>query len=81
MEVNFIEKYTKLSEMKPGDSAVSKDRKEFFICGYYYCKTLKKNNIVILNVNMLYSQYTDNIDLNQPVKILKSGDKFVCEVG
>ncbi len=80
MNVQFVEKYTKLSELEEGQVAVSKDRNEFFVCGHHYCKTLKLNKKIILNVNKLWDQYTENIDLNQPVKVLKSGDKFVCEV-
>ena len=80
MEVTFVEKYKKLSDMEEGEVAVFKDRKEFFVCGHHYCKTLKANKKIILNVNKLWDQYTENIDLDQPVKILKSGDKFICNV-
>ena len=80
MEVQFVEKYNKLSDIEEGQTAVSKDRKEFFVCGHHYCTTLKLNKKVILNVNRLFNQYTEDIDLDQPVKILKHGDKFVCEV-
>lgn len=78
MNVEFIEKYVKLSDMKEGDTATSKDRSSFFVCGYHY-DTLKKQNVrIILDLNNLHDQYTEKRDMNQPVKILKSGDKFVC---
>lgn len=78
MNVEFIEKYDKLSDMGEGDTATSKDRKSFFVCGHHY-DTLKKQNVrVILDLNNLFDQYTEKRDMNQPVKILKSGDKFLC---
>lgn len=80
MEVTFVEKYNKLSDMEEGQVAVSKNREEFFVCGHHYCKTLKCNKKIILNVNKLWDQCTEKIDMEQPVKILKSGDKFICGV-
>tara|TARA_R110000782_G_scaffold72920_3_gene145845 strand:- start:687 stop:935 length:249 start_codon:yes stop_codon:yes gene_type:complete len=78
--IEFIEKYSRLSDMKAGDTAVSKDRKDFYVCGYHY-DTLKKKNVeVILNVNSLFDQYTDNRDLSAYVKILKKDDKFMCSI-
>lgn len=79
MEAQFIEKYAKLSDMKPGDVAVSKDRTKFFVCGLHHDKLMKKNIPVILDVNELYNQYTDKRDMNHPVRILVKGDKFVFE--
>jgi hypothetical protein len=76
--VEFIENYSKLSDMEPGDSSVSKNRENFFVCGFYYCSLKKKNVKVILNINALQDQYTDNRDMSQPVKIIRKGDKFVC---
>jgi len=79
MNVEFIEKYQPLSEMKEGDTATSKDRESFFVCGYHY-DTLKKQNVkVIMDLNHLSNQYSEKRDMNQPVKILKPGDKFVCK--
>lgn len=80
MKVTFVEKYTKLGDIEEGEVAVSKDRRNFFVCGYHYCATLKLNRKIILNVNDLSNQYSEDIDLEQPVKILKAGDKFVCEI-
>ncbi len=78
MDVQFIEKYEMLSDMKEGDTATSKDRTNFFVCGYHY-DTLKKKNVrVILDLNNLFDQYTENRDMSQPIKILKRGDNFVC---
>jgi len=80
MEVLFVEKYTKLRDIKEGQVAVSKGRGEFFVCGHHYCLDSKENKKVILNVNHLWNQYTEQMDLDQLVKILERGDKFVCEV-
>ena len=41
MDVNFIENYQKLDDMSAGDTATSKDRESFFVCGLMY-DTLKK---------------------------------------
>ena len=80
MHVDFVEKYVPLSAMKPGDTATSKDRESFFVCGHHY-DTLKKQNVtIILDVNNLHDQYTEKRDMSQPVKILKLGDKFVCKI-
>jgi len=78
MNVEFIEKYTKLSDMVPGDTATSKDRTKFFVCGHHYDTLKNKNVLIILDLNNLYDQYSENRDMDQPVKILKAGDKFAC---
>lgn len=78
MIVEFVEKYVPLSAMEAGDTATSKDRTSFFICGYYYDPVLKNNVKVIHDVNDLTNQYTEKRDLSQPIKILKGGDKFIC---
>lgn len=80
MKAEFREAYNKLSDMMPGDVAVSKDRKRFFVCGWRHCIFAKDNVEVVLEVNELNNQYPDKRDMSQPVKILKNGDKFVCEV-
>ena len=78
MNVEFIEKYTKLCDLSEGQTAVSKDRTKFFVCGLCYCQFKKKNVRVILNMNKLYDQYSDDWDMNQPVKVLGGDDKFLC---
>lgn len=76
MDAEFTEKYDKLSDMRPGDTAISKDREKFFVCGYHRDKLMDKAVFVILDVNRLHDQYTDKRDMSQPIKILKRGDKF-----
>jgi hypothetical protein len=80
MNVTFIERYVKLSDMKAGDTATSADRKSFFVCGHHYDKLQKQNVKIILDVNHLTNQYSEVRDMNQPVKILKEGDKFSCSI-
>lgn len=77
MEAEFIEKYDKLSDMKPGDVAVSKDRTKFFVCGWHRDKLMDKGVPAILDVNNLHDQYSDKRDMSQPIKILDRGDRFV----
>lgn len=80
MKAEFKEVYSKLSDMKPGDVAVSKDRECFFVCGYAHDRIKGGNMMIVLEVNDLSNQYPDTRDMSQPVKILRRGDKFVCEV-
>lgn len=80
MKAEFKEAYNKLSDMKPGDIAVSKDRETFFVCGWRHSANLNDNVSVILEVNQINNQYPDKRDMSQPVRILQYGDKFVCEV-
>jgi hypothetical protein len=79
MVVTFVETYDKLSDMNAGETATSKDRESFFVCGYYYDEAQKQNVKVILDLNNLYDQYTERRNMSQPVKILKAGDKFICQ--
>lgn len=79
MEAKFIEKYSLLKEMQPGDIAVSKDRKKFFVCGQYYDKEKKENIKNILNLNDLRDQYSDSWNMNTDIRLLKIGDKIVIE--
>jgi len=78
LNAEFIEKYVKLSEMKAGDTAISKDRERFFVCGHHYNFLKKGNELSILELNDLSDQYSDKRDMSQPVLILKRGDQFVC---
>ena len=78
MNVEFNENYSKLSDLEPGQVAVSKDREKFFVCGYCFDKLTSKNIRVILDMNDLSDQYVDKRDMGQPIRILKFGDKFVC---
>ena len=78
METNFVEKYSKLSDMKAGDVATSKDRELFYVCGYHYDKLKKANVPVVLEMNNLDDQYTDKRDMSKQVRILRPGDKFMC---
>lgn len=49
------------------------------MCGYQYDTEKKKNIKIILDLNHLSYQYTDRIDMSQPIKFLRKGDKFICE--
>jgi len=78
MDVQFHEKYVPLSDMTAGQTAVSKDREAFFVCGWHMDALARKNKLVIHDMNNLHNQYTEKRDMSQPVKILKAGDKFTC---
>lgn len=74
MNVNFIEEYIELSEIREGQSAVSKDRESFFVCGYRYDSSRRARVKTILDLNNLLS--AEDINMNQQVRILKAGDQF-----
>ena len=76
MNAEFIESYNMLSDLKPGDVAVSKDREKCFVCGSRRDEDSGMNVSVILEINSLYNQYPEKRDMSQPVKILGKGDKF-----
>ncbi|PHS13429.1 MAG: hypothetical protein COA78_06745 [Blastopirellula sp.] len=78
MKAELIEKYIKLSDLKVGQIAVSRDRKNIFLCAYEY--KAGKNYSVIVELNNLGDQYTDNRDMSQPVRVLASGDRFVIDI-
>ena len=77
MNTEFIEKYDKLSDMKPGQVAISKDREKFFVCGWGCPQGSAKPVHIILDMNNLHNQYPDKRDMSQEIKILVQGDKFV----
>jgi hypothetical protein len=80
MNITLNEKYVRLSSIQVGETATSKDRESFFVCGLYYDE-LEKNNVkVIIDMNNLCNQYSDARDTDQLVKILKSGDRFTCSI-
>jgi len=79
MEVEFKESYTKLSDMKPGDCAVSKDRKKFFVCGFNWDEVSQQKYVVILEMGNLEDYNIADRDEDQPVTFLKPGDRFECK--
>lgn len=81
LKVNFKEKYVRLSDLVPGQAAVSKDRESFFVCSHHYCKVNKANVPAITQLNNLTDQYADKRDMSQLVRVLESGDSFSCTQG
>jgi hypothetical protein len=80
MNVIYHENYVKLSDMNTGDTATSADRKSFFVCGHHYDQEKQYDIRVILDLNNLNDQRPEDMDMEQPVKILKSGDQFHCSI-
>lgn len=81
MEAHYIESYDKLSELKPGQLAVSKDRESLYLCTWAPAKgDIKDSYLAIIDLNNPTDQYIYNLNLEQPVKILSRGDKFVMTV-
>lgn len=79
MKSQLIEKYQILKDMKPGDVAVSKDRKKVYVCTHHYNFLKKDNERIIINMNDLYEQCSDHRIMTEPIKILRTGDKFYFE--
>ena len=80
MKAKFIERYDKLSEMNIGNIAVSADRSKIFICCHAYDIESACTRKVIINLNDLHGQYCDKWDMNQQIKKLVKGDKFLIEL-
>jgi len=78
MTVEILEHTIPLSEMKPGQCAVSRDRKQLFACGYAHING--ENHAVVFELNKLDNQYTDKRDKHIRVIPLRVGDKFYFEV-
>jgi hypothetical protein len=79
MKAQLKEKYSRLSDMNPGEVAVTADRKSVFICTYIWNKDTGTNNVGFVNLNYPADQYTDKLDLTQPVRICVQGDEFVVQ--
>jgi len=75
MEIEFIEKYEVLKDLEPGEIAVSKDRQSLFLCARVNEKEF--DLVTFINLSRLYMQSHEEGDINQPVRKLKKGDKFV----
>ena len=80
MDAEFIEKYGRLSEMRSGDMAISKDRSQVFVCGTWSPDKDKGNQLVVLDLKRLSYQYSYDRDMTQLVKILQRGDQIVITV-
>jgi hypothetical protein len=81
VQAEFLEKYVQLSELDVGRVAVSKDRKTIFYCLWVPTKdVVADSHKAIIKLNDPHDQYIFKLDLNQPVKILERGDKFVFTV-
>lgn len=76
IKTELVEKYDKLKDLESGDIAVSKDRKDIFICGYAIFGSAKPQRVV-LKLNDLKDQHPDKWDVHQDVKKLIEGDKFI----
>ena len=81
MKSHYVEKYDKLSDLHPGQLAVSKDRENLYLCLWVPAENGEKDSFkAIIDLNNPTDQYVYNLNQDQPVKILSSGDKFVITV-
>ena len=81
MDAEYIEKYERLSSLKPGRLAVSMDRKNLYLCLFVPKPGgVKDSFCTVVDLNDPTRQYVYDIDMNQQVKILPRGDKFVITV-
>lgn len=79
MHVRFIERVIKLSDMKPGQFAVSRNRQTVFACGNVWNKTAQRNEQVIMNLTDLSSQYSDKTDMGQAVTLISSANAVAIQ--
>lgn len=78
MDAEYIERYIKLRDINIGDIAVSKDRKHLFARCRFRSEFSVKDGIV--DLKKISDQYVDRIDMEQPVKVIQNGDKFVLTI-
>jgi hypothetical protein len=75
MEVEVIEKYDKLRDLRPGQMAVSKDRQKVFACAHVMIRGNPMPQV--FELTDLRSQYPDKIDKEQPVRVLGEGERIL----
>jgi len=80
MDAEFIEKYDRLSQMRAGDIAISKDRSQVFVCGAWSPDKKEGNQLVVLDLKRLSYQYSYDRDMTQLVRKLQKGDQIVLTV-
>jgi hypothetical protein len=81
MDAQYLESYNKLSDLHPGQLAASKDRKSLYLCVWVPALHGAKDSYkAIIDLTNPTDQYVYNINMDQPVKILSTGDKFVITV-
>jgi hypothetical protein len=67
MKVTIVEPTIKLRDLKPGEIAVSPDRKDVFACANFTSLDGKIASLAIFKLNSLTCQYQDNWDYDRPV--------------
>lgn len=80
MNAEYQERYNKLSELRPGQIAVSKDRKSIFLCGRGKTASGWNSDLTVLDLNSMETEHAGQFDMDQPVRKLKKGDKFTITV-
>jgi len=80
MKAEYLEKYDMLKDMTPGSVAVSADREKLFICVYVPNKERNDSHIAVVDLNNSCDQYVHKENMNQQIRILSHGDKFVFTV-
>ncbi len=80
MEAEYIEKYDKLRDLQPGQVAVSANREKLFICVWAPNQGRSDSHKTIFDLRDPTNQYVFHQDMNQPIKKLERGDKFIFTV-
>ena len=68
------------AELRPGEVAVSKDRKRTYLCCWVPDQSRNDCYPAIIDLANPTDQYIHKTDLDQPVKIIPIGDRFVVTV-
>lgn len=74
----FVEKHDRISDMRPGDIAVSLDRKRLFVCAYLPDKN--SNAYTFFDLKKLDDWYLHRVTPDTPLRLLAKGDKFIVTV-
>jgi hypothetical protein len=80
MKAEYLERYDELNTLRPGDVAVSKDRGKLFLCLWVPNADGTDCHVAIVDLDNPCHQYVHKLDLNQPVRKLAIGDKFLITV-
>lgn len=80
MDAEYIEKYDMLKDLKPGEVAVSANREKLFVCVWVPNADNTDSHRAVFDLNDPYNQYGFKQNMNQKIKKLERGDKFVFTI-
>jgi hypothetical protein len=75
-KAEFLERCNKLSDMKPGDVAVTIDRERLLVCAY--ANDAHSNDFIVIDLKNLQDQYLhESLSPKTRIRFLVEGDQYV----